>query len=357
MFCSLLKASGSSAEVPARVERINPTEDFPKSTATDPEVRKKLERPSPVRPWDSEEVLRELHRRAYYPRSSRNTAVADVREGVARWPKVLKACVEGGADLALSAFGAAVFYLQRSLIDEEILSMGIVKPYVPPEEGGAADISNNTSELRKISVQEEQRENGSDLISSFPKTSEGNTQISSNEKNVVAESQISHMSLDGTTLANLEILTNSHSNTTAGSLWSKINHAKSPHGSRLLRAWLLRPLFQKADIDRRADAVEELVSGGGAMAMDEARTALSRCGDMERLLSRVHSMGAGTAGHHPNGEMRSVGTFDTSGCYLIDLYFSTRLFFLFNAPNKSIAVRACHPLWRSSKYQKESWGI
>jgi DNA mismatch repair protein MSH6 len=71
---------------------------------------------------------------------------------------------------------------------------------------------------------------------------------------------------------------------------------------------LLRPLFQKADIDRRADAVEELVSGAAAVSMSEARPILAKCGDIERLLSRVHSMGGkygetvtgGDPGHHPN---------------------------------------------------------
>uniref|UniRef100_A0A7S2MDX4 DNA mismatch repair protein MutS core domain-containing protein n=1 Tax=Helicotheca tamesis TaxID=374047 RepID=A0A7S2MDX4_9STRA len=125
---------------------------------------------------------------------------------------------------------------------------------------------------------------------------------------IAAEADIDHMSLDGTTLSNLEILMNSHSNTAAGLLWSKINHTKSPHGSRLLRAWLLRPLFRKIDINRRADAVEELASGGAAVAMSEARLALAKCGDIERLFSRVHSMGGGARtgenpskpGHHPS---------------------------------------------------------
>ena len=116
------------------------------------------------------------------------------------------------------------------------------------------------------------------------------------------ESSIDHMSLDGTTITNLELLTNSHSNSVAGSLWSKINQTKSSHGSRLLKAWLLRPLFRKADIDRRADAVEELISGSGALAMSEARAILCKLGDMERLLSRVHSMsgGNGNDSYHPN---------------------------------------------------------
>jgi len=126
------------------------------------------------------------------------------------------------------------------------------------------------------------------------------------DQNSATEALIDHMSLDGTTIANLEILTNMHSNTVAGSLWSKINFAKSPHGCRLLRAWLLRPLFRKADIDRRSDAIEELTLGEGAVAMSEARALLGKCGDMERLLSRVHSMGGnglaldGEADHHPN---------------------------------------------------------
>ena len=104
------------------------------------------------------------------------------------------------------------------------------------------------------------------------------------------ENQLDHLSLDGITLHNLEILTNSVDHKTAGSLWSKINHTKCPHGSRLLRAWLVRPLFRKADIERRADAVQDLVSGGGAVALAQARKILSRCGDIERLISRVHSM-------------------------------------------------------------------
>jgi len=79
--------------------------------------------------------------------------------------------------------------------------------------------------------------------------------------NTTAEDLINNMSLDGTTLHNLEILTNNVDYKVQGSLWSKINFTKTPHGSRLLRTWLLRPLFRKADIDRRADAVAELKSG------------------------------------------------------------------------------------------------
>lgn len=124
------------------------------------------------------------------------------------------------------------------------------------------------------------------------------------------EENIDHMALDGTTLRNLEILTNSVDYKVQGSLWHKINFTKTPHGARLLRAWLLRPLFRPSEIHRRADAVQELVSGAAAVALQEASTLLAQCGDIERLLSRVHSMSGktchdegdddATAGIHPN---------------------------------------------------------
>eukprot|EP00978_Attheya_sp_CCMP212_P018533 scaffold50814_cov41-Attheya_sp.AAC.4 len=305
---SLIKAFQTTS-VSTRVERVNPTESFPKSTAIDASIRKRLDRRSPAHPWDAEETLGELHARRYFPRSSRVAAEGNT----SRWPKVLSAAVEGGANLILSSVGAALFYLQRSLIDEEILSMGIVKAYVPPAGSGSdAQTGTNAENMMKNMAEELACERDSislpgpdsnDTVSSRPCL-----EFVSNEQDVADEAQINHMSLDGTTLHNLEILSNAQTHTPAGSLWSKINNAKSPHGSRLLRAWLLRPLFQKADIDRRADAVEELVSGAAAVSMSEARPVLAKCGDIERLLSRVHSMGGkygetvtgGDPGHHPN---------------------------------------------------------
>jgi DNA mismatch repair protein MSH6 len=281
---------------------VNSIESFPNSMAIDANVRAQIQRTSKVKPWDKEQTLKELHRRGYYPRASRKSpAEGSSDAGINRWPGVLKACVQGGADLAISSFGAALFYLQRSLIDEEIFSMGVVKAYIPPDpatvpmDRGTEDASPHTS-LTQLASEEQRLEDGIDETE--------NVAFASEETMNTFESEINHMSLDGTTIANLEILANTHSNTTAGSLWSKVNYTKSPFGSRLLRAWLLRPLFRKVDIDRRADAVEELASGAAAAAMSEARDVLAKCGDMERLLSRVHSMSGNTTSnsgaHHPN---------------------------------------------------------
>jgi len=328
---SLLKSAASTSSTPIVVEKINQQEAAPKSDALDRDARRDLERPSPtVRPWDIDETLSELHRKNYYPRASRKERVTyqkeDPTKGIARWPDVLRSCVEGGASLALSAFGAALFYLQRGLIDDDLLTMGIVKAYIPPATSGtSADQSDAAKLLQQISTEEQRKESGLDgsdsgeeraASTSNEPTATSNTggsarsvdfaSLDPDQADAIAmEAQITHMALDGTTLANLEILANSHSNTVAGSLWSKINFTKSPHGSRLLRAWLLRPMFRKNDIDRRADAVEELVSGSPAAAMSEARAALAKMGDVERLLSRVHSMGGVGSGENTAGGSNS----------------------------------------------------
>jgi len=303
---SCIKSAKSSFLPMCKVEKVNSMESSPKSTAVDPSIRKQMQRPkSDVQPWNKLETLEELHRRNYFPRASKKLEIdtSDVASGISRWPSVLKACIEGGADLAMSSFGAVLFYLQRSLIDQDILSMGIIKAYVPPDPANSCVENDNVdSSLRELVTQEQQKEDGINIEStSVPKSASAPINFAAVEHSAAEEASINYLSLDGTTIANLEILANSHSNTVAGSLWSKINYTKSPFGSRLLRAWLLRPLFRKNEIDRRADAVEELISGGAAASMVEARCALAKCGDLERLLSRVHSMGtADGTGHHPN---------------------------------------------------------
>lgn len=281
------------------------TESFPQSTALDPLIRRQLERstagrPNKVQPWDVQETLQELHSRKYYPRASKQQAD---KWSTKRWPKVLQAAVEGNAELALSSFGAALFYLQRNLIDSELLSMGIVKAYIPPE--SSAVFEGAASEIQQLAVEQNIQESGLDTSSTgeLEVPSPGPAPMHIDESSTLdPECEITHMSLDGTTLHNLEILANSVDHKTTGSLWSKINYTKTPHGSRLLRAWLLRPLFRKADIERRLDAVEELVSGGAAVALKEARAVLAKVGDVERLLARVHSMADDGEGDrvHPN---------------------------------------------------------
>ena len=287
---ALLKSLQTTSGASFLVEDVLPMESFPKSTAVDPAVRRRMER-GKVKPWDPEQTIKELHRRGYYPKGSKQQDSTSI----SRWPRVLRSCVEGKAELALSSFGAALFYLQRNLIDGDILSMGNVKAYIPP-------VSPVASEGKLTRAEFEDSADG-DLEAA---SSAGTAPLIAASDAVNEEDKIKNMSIDGNTLVQLEILNNSIDHKPAGSLWSKINHTNTPHGERLLRAWLLRPLFRKTEIDRRADAVDELLSGDVAMAMEEARKLLNCVGDIDRLCAKIHGMsgtqlpGAEDETCHPN---------------------------------------------------------
>ena len=370
---SLLKSYQNETRTPCSIEIINQNESYPKSTALNKEHARDLERDGTVRPWNVNETLQELHRKKYYPRSSRKKSNNNNND-VSRWPIVLKMVVEGDANLCLSSFGAALFYLQRNLIDREILSMNIVRAYIPaavtsvsgsgtsavaqqqhtqqsqydddgdtkmiPATAAAAAASTTRTAVRTTTVatttnniddfwtsQQQQQQQGTNATAAVtqeslldeleenplykiptatPQPQPHQQQHASAAAPTIAavaavadnngEDTITHMSLDGTTLHNLEILTNAVDYKIVGSLWSKLNYTKSPHGSRMLRAWLLRPLFKKNEIERRGDAVEELIRGAGNLSLKEARdSVLNKIGDLDRLLSRVHSMSVGVS--------------------------------------------------------------
>ncbi len=56
-------------------------------------------------------------------------------------------------------------------------------------------------------------------------------------------------------------------------------------GKRLLRAWMLRPSIDAAEINQRLDAVEGMVKD--LVAREELRRSMEGILDLERLLSRV----------------------------------------------------------------------
>jgi len=92
--------------------------------------------------------------------------------------------------------------------------------------------------------------------------------------------------LDAVTVRNLELIEPLFAGTDAGvTLFRSIDAAVTPMGKRLLRAWLLRPSLDLAEINARLDAVEAGVKG--LIAREELRRALDGVLDLERLLSRV----------------------------------------------------------------------
>ena len=92
--------------------------------------------------------------------------------------------------------------------------------------------------------------------------------------------------LDAVTVRNLELIEPLFAGTDAGvTLLRSIDVGVTPMGKRLLRAWLLRPSLDLAEINARLDAVEAGVKD--LVAREELRRALDGVLDLERLLSRV----------------------------------------------------------------------
>ena len=96
--------------------------------------------------------------------------------------------------------------------------------------------------------------------------------------------------IDPTTLRHLEILEGSDGSR-AGSLLDELDRTITSIGSRLLRAWLLRPLVALEPIRDRLDAVEELAFRNTERG--KFRDAIKAVQDLQRLVARA---ALGTAG-------------------------------------------------------------
>lgn len=149
-----------------------------------------------------------------------------------QWPAILKKYYEQGKKIGFSAFGGLLYYLQWLKLDESLISMGNVKEYNP--------------------------------------TRFQNSLV-----------------MDGVTLQNLEIFTNSFDGTDKGTLFKLFNKAISPMGKRMMKKWLMHPLLKQKDINKRLDTVESLMSDGNLR--DLLESTFAKLPDLERTLSRVHS--------------------------------------------------------------------
>src|SRR5256886_17235137 len=92
--------------------------------------------------------------------------------------------------------------------------------------------------------------------------------------------------LDAVPVRNLELIEPLFAGTDAGvTLFRGMDATVTPMGKRLLRAWMLRPSLDLAEIQGRLDAVE--AQGKDVIRREELRRALEGILDLERLLSRV----------------------------------------------------------------------
>ena len=91
--------------------------------------------------------------------------------------------------------------------------------------------------------------------------------------------------LDQTTLRNLEILRNVRDGGQENTLLSILDRTLTPMGARLLKKWLMEPLMDVESINRRLDAVEELVSN--TVQRRNLADSLVQVRDLERLISKA----------------------------------------------------------------------
>ena len=94
-----------------------------------------------------------------------------------------------------------------------------------------------------------------------------------------------YMVLDSSTRRNLELLETMREKQKRGSLLWVLDKTKTAMGARTLRKYIEQPLIDKSAIEKRLDAVDELVKN--AISREELREYLGPVYDLERLIGRI----------------------------------------------------------------------
>ena len=94
-----------------------------------------------------------------------------------------------------------------------------------------------------------------------------------------------HMILDATSIKNLELTKNLRDGRIQDSLLDVIDFTVTSMGGRLLRYWLLHPLLDKKEIERRLETVDEFLSQ--TIERQELRSGLKDIFDLERLTGKI----------------------------------------------------------------------
>lgn len=151
-------------------------------------------------------------------------------DGEEAWPEALQQHKDD--DLVMSALGGLVSYLRFLKLERPLLSQGNFEVYSPIQKNGT-------------------------LI------------------------------LDGQTLVNLEVFTNSVNGGGEGTLFNLLNKCVTPFGKRLFRQWVAHPLCNIERINERLDAVEMLNTD--QTVREQFASQLVKMPDLERLISRIHA--------------------------------------------------------------------
>ncbi|CAK7220593.1 DNA mismatch repair protein msh6 [Sporothrix bragantina] len=174
--------------------------------------------------WDDEMTRRELEHGDYF------TDEEGVAKSPADWPQKLREVRD--KPFLMSAFGALVSYLRGLKLERNLLSQANFEWYNPIHRNGT-------------------------LI------------------------------LDGQTLINLEIFSNTVNGGPEGTLFNLLNRCITPFGKRLFRKWVCHPLCNIQKINERLDAVDML--NADRTLRDQFSSEMSKMPDLERLGSRIHA--------------------------------------------------------------------
>uniref|UniRef100_A0A5F9DLN4 DNA mismatch repair protein MSH3 n=1 Tax=Oryctolagus cuniculus TaxID=9986 RepID=A0A5F9DLN4_RABIT len=100
-------------------------------------------------------------------------------------------------------------------------------------------------------------------------------------------SEVEFMTINGTTLRNLEILQNQTDMKTKGSLFWVLDHTKTSFGRRKLKKWVTQPLLKLRDINARLDAVSEVLHSESSV-FGQIENHLNKLPDIERGLCSIY---------------------------------------------------------------------
>lgn len=99
-----------------------------------------------------------------------------------------------------------------------------------------------------------------------------------------------YMIIDSSTRRNLELVETLREKQKRGSLLWVLDKTKTAMGARLLRSYVEQPLIDKAEIEKRQNAIEEI--NRHVITREELREYLNPIYDLERLITRVTYMSA-----------------------------------------------------------------
>lgn len=202
--------------------------------------------------WSSAKTVSRIRKEGYFSKDG-NDKWPDALKKMMKDPDAVSLSASDEYDLAISAFGASIFYLQKCLFDHEVVSLGQIVEYRPQV------LQPTGVDLLKNSMHD------------FVKSD-------------------SMMILDSVTLHNLEILQNSVGGT-EGTLRSRLDSCYTTFGKRLLKQWLCAPPCNPDVSNDRLDAIDDLCESVDFVV--HVTEILKAMPDLERMLMKIHALSKG----------------------------------------------------------------